>query len=249
MPTTAKGLRYPSGTDAPDIPTDLNNLASDIDALIGNTPLTTKGDLLTYSTAETRLAVSATDGHALIADSTQATGLRWGVPDLAGGWEYIGTVTTASSAATASFTGISGYQTLRVHMRYKTNQAANQQNVLIQANGITASTGTYNALRTVGTTSGSIAGTFATMGYVVSNQNNWGVAYVEFYAADQNVRPNNRTVYFSGNNGAGSSQELGTMVGCQAATGAITSLRFIPETSTFTDNTRITLYGIKAFGV
>ncbi|MHA1962585.1 MAG: hypothetical protein ACW99U_20525 [Candidatus Thorarchaeota archaeon] len=40
-------------------------------------PLTTKGDIQTYSTTVTRLAVGA-DGTVLEADSGQATGLKWG---------------------------------------------------------------------------------------------------------------------------------------------------------------------------
>lgn len=40
-------------------------------------PLTTKGDLLVYTTTNTRLAVG-TNGFALLADSTQASGVRWG---------------------------------------------------------------------------------------------------------------------------------------------------------------------------
>lgn len=39
-------------------------------------PLTTKGDLLAFSTAHERLAVG-TDGHYLVADSTQALGVKW----------------------------------------------------------------------------------------------------------------------------------------------------------------------------
>ena len=49
----------------------------------GASPLTTKGDLYTYSSADARLAIG-TDGQVLKADSGEATGLIWGaasVPD------------------------------------------------------------------------------------------------------------------------------------------------------------------------
>ena len=42
-------------------------------------PLTTKGDLYTYSTSDTRLGVG-TNGHTLVADSSEATGLKWAAP-------------------------------------------------------------------------------------------------------------------------------------------------------------------------
>lgn len=42
----------------------------------GSSPLTTKGDLYTYTTTNARLAVG-TDGYALVADSTQAAGIKW----------------------------------------------------------------------------------------------------------------------------------------------------------------------------
>ena len=42
----------------------------------GSSPLTTKGDLYTYSTTDARLGVG-TDGQILTADSTAATGIKW----------------------------------------------------------------------------------------------------------------------------------------------------------------------------
>jgi hypothetical protein len=47
----------------------------------GSSPLTTKGDIHTFSTVDARLAVG-TNGLALIAASGEATGLKWGMPSV-----------------------------------------------------------------------------------------------------------------------------------------------------------------------
>jgi hypothetical protein len=48
-------------------------------AVGGGSPLTTKGDLYTFSTVDARLAVGAND-TVLTADSSEATGLKWATP-------------------------------------------------------------------------------------------------------------------------------------------------------------------------
>lgn len=63
----------------------------------GGTNLTayTKGDILVASSSSvlTKLAISGTDGYALVADSTTATGIKWGLP---GNVPVIRTYTTTS---------------------------------------------------------------------------------------------------------------------------------------------------------
>jgi hypothetical protein len=75
----------------------------------GSSPLTTKGDLYTYSTTDARLGVG-TNGQILTADSTAATGLKWASP-AGGGGKVLqvvgGTSTTQTTIATTTLTSTS----------------------------------------------------------------------------------------------------------------------------------------------
>ena len=59
-------------------------------------PLTTKGDLYTFSTSDARLGVGA-NGTTLVADSSEATGLKWQAAS-SGALVYIGGATFSGSA-------------------------------------------------------------------------------------------------------------------------------------------------------
>jgi hypothetical protein len=69
-------------------------------AVGGGSPLTTKGDLFTFSTTDARLAVGA-NGTTLVADSSTSTGLKWDTP-AAGGMTLISTTTLSGATTTLS---------------------------------------------------------------------------------------------------------------------------------------------------
>jgi hypothetical protein len=67
----------------------------------GSSPLTTKGDLYTYSTTDARLGVGAND-TVLTADSTAATGLKWAAAASGGGMTLLSTTSLSGTSTTVS---------------------------------------------------------------------------------------------------------------------------------------------------
>jgi hypothetical protein len=73
----------------------------------GSSPLTTKGDLYTFSTVDARLGVGAND-TVLTADSAEATGLKWAAPAAGGGMTLLSTTAITGTPSTVTISGISG---------------------------------------------------------------------------------------------------------------------------------------------
>jgi hypothetical protein len=72
-------------------------------AVGGGSPLTTKGDLYTFSTTDARLAVGA-DGTTLVADSIEATGLKWASASVPA--NSSATIATSQATSSTSYTDL-----------------------------------------------------------------------------------------------------------------------------------------------
>jgi hypothetical protein len=103
------------------------------------TPLTTKGDLFTYSTTDTRLPVGS-DGQTLVANSANATGLGWQAPvqqnpvlnSAMQVWQRgtsIGSITTAVTYTADRWCAVSGASTTLTVSRQATSDTTNLPNI------------------------------------------------------------------------------------------------------------------------
>jgi hypothetical protein len=92
--TAGQVLRVNSGATAPEWATTADQ-----------TPLTTKGDLFGFDTADARIPIG-TNGHILTADSTQSLGLKWAAPAASGSGMTLISRTEFSNVASQAFDGV-----------------------------------------------------------------------------------------------------------------------------------------------
>jgi hypothetical protein len=117
-----------------------------------NPPVTTKGDVFTFSTIPTRLGVGAND-TVLTADSSTATGLKWATPS-SGGMTQL--ATGSLSGSSVSITSISGsYKSLELRIS-GASTAANTP-FFLQFNSDATNNYAVNAKKVVSTTVSNIA--------------------------------------------------------------------------------------------
>lgn len=131
-------LSYLKDTNQVEVYNGSSWVASDDPNAIQNTIVDAKGDLISATAADTpaRLAVGA-DGTYLQADSSTATGLKWGTVS-AGGMTSIASGSLSGTSTT--LTSISGsYKELLLLLNNVSNTNANY-NVSLEINGLTSAT-------------------------------------------------------------------------------------------------------------
>ena len=157
-------------------------------------PLTTKGDLYTFSTSDTRLGVGA-NGTVLTAASGEATGLQWAAPSAAGAnWSLLNSGGTSLTGATTTVSGISGKNQILVLIT-QVSSASSGATVRVRLNGDTASN-YYNIGKSLYFNS--------TYSASMSEQRTANISYVEFGSMANNAASNiSGYIWFDGCNSSG----------------------------------------------
>ncbi len=198
-------------------------------------PLTTKGDIYTFSTSDARLAVG-TNGQVLTADSSEATGLKFATPS-SGGMTLL-TTTTLSGASTTSATFSSAFTQLVMYLQNVITNTGTQSN--IRFNG---DTGSNYAYRRYDTTSSVTLGSGNDTKLILFNTTaatgkNAGHSIITL------MRPSDsNTVFVQQNTLENSSAQFWLAAGVYDGAAAITNVTFIADGGTFSSGT-VYIYGV-----
>lgn len=119
------------------------------DSAGASTPLTTKGDLFGYDTANARVPIG-TNNQVLTADSTASLGLKWATAS-SGGMTSLGSGSLPTGAISLSIAVASGYNDIAIYITgFRTGTANDKCNLRFNAD-----TGTSYIQSTTGSTGGS----------------------------------------------------------------------------------------------
>jgi hypothetical protein len=216
---------------------------------ISSSLIAAKGDLLVGTANDTVAALGVgTNGHTLVADSVEATGLKWAAP-ASGSMTLISS--TALSGASVSFTSITGtYKNLYIHLSNPYSSLAGGYNMTF--NNDTTSTNYFYLYAEPGDNS-LYPNAFSSWGF---QQGNWG-----FQSATANPNSNGNAYHgwvydyaggtkkvFNGigyvlNNNGTTKQCVPTYNGVYFSNTAITQLDLRTNNGTFSGGTAY-LYGV-----
>jgi len=210
-------------------------------------PLTTKGDVYTFSTSDARIGVGA-NNTVLTADSAEATGLKWATP--AGGVSKSFTLlnsggTALTGAQTITVSSISGQQALMLRITGASN-ATGSSRMYMRINGDTSGSNySFSGVRHAAASNSSESGT--DYGIPLGQMSDNAVSGVSAFATILGISSTSGNMQISsegmGTQGGGTGQLGFSLQGIYVASAAITSISVFSETDNFDAGT-LFVYGM-----